>query len=170
MWVGFDNNLDLDLEGAHSAAPIWAEFMKRALQYREYRDTKQFESPAGIVSIMIDPESGMPANSSCPTKRAEVYIAGTEPVGSCPLHRGRTVTNVAGWDTGSPAQPSPAPADALAGASGAADGSEAPPPSAPRRAQGGSVRRAPQAPPPQPPPPAKDEKKGFWRRLMGVFK
>ena len=33
VWVGFDDNRELDLEGAHSAAPIWAEFMKRALQY-----------------------------------------------------------------------------------------------------------------------------------------
>ncbi len=31
VWVGFDDNRELDLEGAHSAAPIWAEFMKRAL-------------------------------------------------------------------------------------------------------------------------------------------
>jgi penicillin-binding protein 1B len=31
VWVGFDDNKELNLEGAHSAAPIWAEFMKRAL-------------------------------------------------------------------------------------------------------------------------------------------
>ena len=37
------------------------EFMKRALQYREYRDTKPFEAPDGIVTIDIDPQSGMPA-------------------------------------------------------------------------------------------------------------
>ena len=30
VWVGFDDNRELNLEGAHSAAPIWAEFMKRA--------------------------------------------------------------------------------------------------------------------------------------------
>src|SRR5579859_3527197 len=35
VWVGFDDNRELNLEGAHSAAPIWTEFMKRALQYRE---------------------------------------------------------------------------------------------------------------------------------------
>jgi penicillin-binding protein 1B len=29
VWVGFDDNRELNLEGAHSAAPIWAEFMKR---------------------------------------------------------------------------------------------------------------------------------------------
>ena len=47
VWVGFDDNRELDLEGAHSAAPIWAEFMKRALEYREYRDAKPFNAPGG---------------------------------------------------------------------------------------------------------------------------
>ena len=103
VWVGFDDNRELNLEGAHSAAPIWAEFMKRALEYREYRDTKPFRAPAGIVSITIDPESGMPAAPACPKTRSEVYIAGTEPVGVCPLHGGRGgPTTVAGWDTSSP--------------------------------------------------------------------
>src|SRR5215472_14770598 len=60
VWVGFDDNRELDLEGAHSAAPIWAEFMKRALQFREYRDVKEFQAPDGIVSVEIDPQSGMP--------------------------------------------------------------------------------------------------------------
>ena len=40
VWVGFDDNRELNLEGAHSAAPIWAEFMKRALEFREYRDVQ----------------------------------------------------------------------------------------------------------------------------------
>ena len=33
VWVGFDDNRELDLEGAHSAAPIWAEFMKQAARH-----------------------------------------------------------------------------------------------------------------------------------------
>ena len=111
VWVGFDDNRDLDLEGAHSAAPIWTEFMKSALEYREYRDTKPFQAPDGIVSIDIDPQSGMPATPACPKTRPEVYIAGTEPVGVCPLHGGRPgVTNVAGWDTAPPAAAPATPA------------------------------------------------------------
>ena len=82
--------------------------MKRALEYREYRDTKPFRAPAGIVSITIDPESGMPATPACPKTRTEVYIAGTEPVGVCPLHGGRGgITTVAGWDTSPPPAPPP---------------------------------------------------------------
>ena len=33
VWVGFDDNRDFKLEGAHSALPIWVEFMKRAHQH-----------------------------------------------------------------------------------------------------------------------------------------
>ena len=67
VWVGFDDNRELDLEGAHSALPIWTEFMKRALQYRGYRNARPFEAPDGIVSAQIDPESGMLATPGCPT-------------------------------------------------------------------------------------------------------
>jgi penicillin-binding protein 1B len=167
VWVGIDSNLDLDLEGAHSAAPIWAEFMKRALQFREYRDTKPFESPGGVVSIMIDPESGMPATSSCPKVRREVYIAGTEPVGTCPLHRGRNVTNVSGWDTTS-LRPAPAVAAPAGARPLVTDSDAAAPPSVPRRVR--AVRPAAQTQPPPPEPPKKEEKPGILRRLLGVFK
>src|SRR5437763_16444850 len=104
VWVGFDDSRDLDLEGAKSAAPIWAEFMKRALAYREYRDTKPFRAPTGIVSIDVDSVTGMPATSACPSTHPEVYIAGTEPVGFCTLHGGHGgPTTVTGWETPAPA-------------------------------------------------------------------
>ena len=50
----------LDLEGAKSALPIWTEFMKRALDYKEYRSAKPFDAPEGIVALDIDPLSGQP--------------------------------------------------------------------------------------------------------------
>src|SRR5579862_2511175 len=65
VWVGFDDNSVLDLEGAHSALPIWTEFMKRALQHRAYHDVHPFQAPDGIVSVEIDPESGMLATPFC---------------------------------------------------------------------------------------------------------
>jgi penicillin-binding protein 1B len=174
VWVGFDDNRELDLEGAHSAAPIWADFMKRAMQFREYRDTRPFESPGGIVSIKIDPQSGMPATPSCPTTRMEVYIAGTEPVGACPLHGGRYVTNVAGWETTPPAgQPEAVPEKGgpprVTGSGG--DGVTPPPSSPARSARPQSVQALTQSASPQPPPePKEPQKKGFFRRLIGVFK
>ncbi|HEY7338396.1 MAG TPA: hypothetical protein VH639_26150, partial [Bryobacteraceae bacterium] len=40
VWVGFDDNRELHLEGAKSALPIWTDFMKRAAKLRPYRDTQ----------------------------------------------------------------------------------------------------------------------------------
>jgi penicillin-binding protein 1B len=110
VWVGFDDNRTIDLEGAHSALPIWTELMKRALTLRQYHNAKPFPMPEGVVSLDIDPESGMPATPSCPTSRPEVFVAGTEPVGACPLHNGNgqlDTTHVSGWDIQVP----PPPAD-----------------------------------------------------------
>ena len=96
-----DSDGELDIEGAHSALPIWTEFMKRALQQRKYADAKPFAAPDGVVTVTIDPESGMPANAQCPAQSPEVFVAGTEPVGTCPLHgnKGGDRTTVSGWDT-----------------------------------------------------------------------
>jgi penicillin-binding protein 1B len=171
VWVGFDDNRDLDLEGAKSAAPIWMEFMKRALQYREYRDTKPFTPPDGIVSIDIDPLSGMPATPNCPSTRKEVYIAGTEPVGVCPLHGGGRpgTTNVTGWETSPPARPAAPTADTsirITGTSG--DGAVSP---------GAGTRHARQDPDADATAqqqtaeqPQQQEKKGFFNKLKGLFK
>jgi penicillin-binding protein 1B len=170
VWVGFDDNRELNLEGAHSAAPIWAEFMKQASQIRDYRDTKSFTAPDGIVSIDIDPQSGMPATPNCPTHRSEVYISGTQPVGVCPLHGGsRPVTNVAGWDLSPPPAPGDTAPPRVTGSNG--DG-QVQPGAVSRRASRQDAQQPPATARADNPPqePKKAEKKGFFRRLMGVFK
>ncbi len=170
VWVGFDDNRELNLEGAHSAAPIWAEFMKRATAYREYRDTKQFGAPGGIVVTDIDPLSGMLATPSCPKTQTEVYIAGTQPVGSCPLHGGgRPITNVTGWEM----QPVPSPRDGdpeggLRVTGSGSDGVRAAAPSRLAKQDRGDATAA-QAQNTEKPK-KEEEKKGFFRRLLNVFK
>ena len=37
--------------------------MKRALEFREYRDTKAFPIPNGIVSVQVDSKTGWPATA-----------------------------------------------------------------------------------------------------------
>jgi penicillin-binding protein 1B len=180
VWVGFDDNRELDLEGAHSAAPIWAEFMKRALDNREYRDAKPFGAPAGIVSVTIDAESGMLAAPGCPKTRTEVYIAGTEPVLICTLHGGRGgMTTVSGWDTAPPSAKAP-PARGVPTVTGSEGDGQAPPDRDPaarraaRQAAGQAAGRAAGSatPPPSPEdqPKKEPEKKGFLQRLWRVFK
>lgn len=86
VWVGFDDNRELNLEGAHSALPVWTEFMKRAAKLRQYRDAKPFQPPSGIVSANICADTGRRAAEYCPNVRTEVFISGTEPVAECELH------------------------------------------------------------------------------------
>jgi penicillin-binding protein 1B len=101
-WVGFDNNDDLNLEGAKSALPIWTDFMIKAAQLYPPADPEQmeFKPPEGIDFIKIDPASHLPATSACPETYTEAFIIGTEPTMMCPLHGGnplnRTVRGVGG--------------------------------------------------------------------------
>jgi penicillin-binding protein 1B len=155
VWVGFDDNRQLDIEGAHAALPIWTEFMKRAIQIRKYSDAKEFEAPSGVVTVTIDPESGMPATPQCPVQQPEVFIAGTEPVGACPLHGGKgDHTTVSGWDTPSPSTPAPlAPTPYVQ--------------PAPRRDNSNSPAQVTDN---QPQPSDKPKKKGFFGKLKDVFR
>src|SRR4029077_18294986 len=104
VWVGFDDNRDFKLEGAHSALPIWVEFMKRAHQLQAYKNVHSFQPPDGIVTVDIDEDTGELATPNCPKVRSEVFIAGSQPLQVSHIHgNGRTL--VAGWD---PVQAAPA--------------------------------------------------------------
>ncbi|MBI3654353.1 MAG: PBP1A family penicillin-binding protein [Acidobacteria bacterium] len=84
VWVGFDDNSELGLEGAKSALPIWAAFMKQALAIRPELGGNEFPKPDGITSAEIDPTSGLLADQAvCPVHRTEYFIAGTEPKETC---------------------------------------------------------------------------------------
>jgi penicillin-binding protein 1B len=159
VWVGFDDNRELNLEGAHSALPVWAEFMKRAHEHREYRNVSEFEAPAGVVGVQIDPASGQLATAACPKVRTEYFIEGTQPVELCQLHGGGGM-RVAGWDTGQPARPSDQNPVVAPGAVSLQ----------PRLAQASQSPSAPGAPEPASQPPAPPERKGFFQRLRGIFK
>jgi penicillin-binding protein 1B len=87
VWVGFDDNRDIKLEGARSALPIWTEFMKRAHQHPKYRSVREFPAPSGIVTAQIDADTGELATPNCPHVRDEVFIEGTQPVVACHVHR-----------------------------------------------------------------------------------
>src|SRR5450759_942421 len=99
VWVGFDDNRDLGLSGANAPAPIWADFMKRAVTLPAYRDVQPFKMPEGVTKVTIDPESLALATPACPITREEVYIIGTEPTEFCSLHGGRMASDAppASW-------------------------------------------------------------------------
>ncbi len=163
VWVGFDDNTDLSIEGAHSALPIWAEFMKRAHSLKEFRNPEPFEPVDGIVTADLDPDTQELATFSCPRHTSEVFIAGSQPSRYCRLHgggRGDTLlaTNVAGWDSDPPKTE----------AEGQPDGAVPPVNSGSR-----PPRKAEDAPaPPAAPQPGQQpqKKKGIFGRILDVFR
>ena len=84
VWVGFDDNQPVSLTGTQAALPIWTEFMKTALGGRP---NVQFEIPDGITFADIDRDTGKRALPGCPRIYNESFLAGTEPVEFCELHR-----------------------------------------------------------------------------------
>src|SRR5205807_3858898 len=74
VWVGFDDYTDLGLEGAHSAAPIWAAFMKKAAAVPQYKDPKPFAPPPGVVIVNLDKATNLISNSTCPDSYEAAFI------------------------------------------------------------------------------------------------
>ena len=83
VWVGNDDYTDLKLAGGATAAPIWAEFMKRAVKLPQYADAKPFPAPQGVVVEQIDKITNKLATPSCPQTYTVAFIAGTEPKETC---------------------------------------------------------------------------------------
>ena len=84
VWVGFDDNTPLGLSGTQAALPIWTEFMRRALAGH---DDLNFEPPDGVSFVEIDRDTGKLALPTCPRVTSEAFLAGTEPLEVCDLHR-----------------------------------------------------------------------------------
>jgi penicillin-binding protein 1B len=83
VWVGYDDYSDLRLSGAQTAAPIWAEFMKKAVALPEYSDVKPFTQPEGVVDVQLDKITNRLATPTCPDDYTIAFIAGTEPHDTC---------------------------------------------------------------------------------------
>ncbi len=83
VWVGYDDYSDIRLSGAQTAAPIWAEFMKKAVTLPQYADVKPFTQPDGVVDVELDKATNRLATPSCPDTYTIAFIAGTEPHDTC---------------------------------------------------------------------------------------
>jgi penicillin-binding protein 1A len=78
VWVGYDEPRPLGPEetGSKAAAPIWVDFMKAVTDRSAPRD---FPMPEGIVTRLIDPETGLLANMWTKNAVVEYFKEGTEP-------------------------------------------------------------------------------------------
>jgi penicillin-binding protein 1B len=90
VWVGNDDYSDIKIEGADAAAPIWAEFMKKAVLLPQYSDTHDFSPPEGVEIVNIDKASNLLSDDACPDSSWIAFLAGTAPTDTCdhpPDHR-----------------------------------------------------------------------------------
>jgi penicillin-binding protein 1B len=83
IWVGNDDYSDIKLEGAQAAAPIWAEFMKRAVQLPQYSDTRDFSIPQGVDLVKLDKNTNLLADPTCPENYYAAFLEGTAPHNTC---------------------------------------------------------------------------------------
>ena len=78
VWVGFDDGSQLGLTGANSALPIWSDFMSVALaEHPEWQG--DWDMPAGIEQVEINPKTGEPTALGDAEKRVEFFINSTGP-------------------------------------------------------------------------------------------
>jgi 1A family penicillin-binding protein len=81
VWVGNADNTPMkSLSGSGAAAPIWHNFMERALADQP---AKQFARPDGIEEIEVSTDAGSLPSSACPSdrRRTEIFAAGQGPLG-----------------------------------------------------------------------------------------
>jgi penicillin-binding protein 1B len=88
VWVGYDDYSDLRLSGAQTAAPIWAEFMKKAAVLPMYSDMREFSQPSGVVDVQLDKATNRLATPSCTDNYTSAFVAGTEPRDTCETQQG----------------------------------------------------------------------------------
>ncbi len=84
VWIGNDDYSDMGrIQGATAAAPIWAEFMNRAIKLPQYSDMKGFSAPEGVTTIRLDKETNLLADASCPNDYNVAFLDGTQPQNTC---------------------------------------------------------------------------------------
>jgi hypothetical protein len=83
VWVGNDDYTDIKIQGAHAAAPIWAEFMKKAVLLPQYSDTHEFTPPEGVEIVKIDKVSNLLSDEACPDSYDAAFLDGTAPTDTC---------------------------------------------------------------------------------------
>jgi penicillin-binding protein 1A len=86
VWMGFDQpkRIKDNAQGGVLAAPAWLAFMREV--YERKPAPPDWPRPLGILSVEIDPATGLRAGPGCwsDSVRVEYFIPGTEPQTECP--------------------------------------------------------------------------------------
>ena len=94
VWFGYDQprQISYNASGGRLAAPAWAEIYQAG--WHEPRGS-QFVPPAGMVSALVDPQSGELAGEWCPVKTRQWFRPGKAPQTECQLHIGPPEAQIA---------------------------------------------------------------------------
>ncbi|HUV46880.1 MAG TPA: transglycosylase domain-containing protein, partial [Candidatus Bathyarchaeia archaeon] len=84
VWVGNNDNSQMKsvASGVSGASPIWRRIILESLKQEPIQE---FSRPQGIVSKEVDVISGYPSHDGW-SLRTELFIKGTEPSGTDPIH------------------------------------------------------------------------------------
>ncbi len=87
IWIGYDQPKSggKGFTGGAVAAPIWERFMDKVVASRPEVD---FPRPETVLTLSLDPTTGLLARGECPQKQDEFFISGTEPAEYCTAHGG----------------------------------------------------------------------------------
>jgi penicillin-binding protein 1A len=105
VWFGYDTPrpISTNAAGGRLAAPAWAEIYRTG--WREPRGST-WPVPAGMVSAVIDPETGQLATEFCPNRIREWFKPGSVPIDPCALHT-EVSTRVIAGDVSNDSNPRP---------------------------------------------------------------
>lgn len=161
VWVGYDDDRQLNLTGASSALPIWTNFMKSATALPAYRDVQDFVAPSGIVTATIDSDSNLVATMNSTATHPEIFIEGTEPTVAA---SGGAAPGMAGGKGDEPSGISKILSEILHGGKSHAEPATAVPPAAAGTTPGASTAGS------STDAAAKPKGKGVLDKILSVFK
>ena len=76
IWVGYDNNKDLEKEDYKIARNVWVDTME---EYLRNQDDKWYNKPDKISIVLVNPINGKLATNKSSKKKFIYYLKGTEP-------------------------------------------------------------------------------------------
>ena len=79
VWVGYDDNRAARLSGSASALPVWGDLMAALAP-----EPLALQKPDNIETVLIDPQSGLRADGSCPGALELPFQSGSAPTNRAP--------------------------------------------------------------------------------------
>jgi penicillin-binding protein 1A len=85
VWIGYDDKIVIgkNVTGAHTALPVWADFMIKA---HENLPVEDFRIPPGVYFKTVCLETGLLATDRCPRIITDIFTEQTLPQDVCDVH------------------------------------------------------------------------------------